>query len=149
MLIIHHVWAGLGRWWFRRGTWSFRPATTTTSWKSHPPVVFLSQSGVHQSATSPKGGKSHQKGGLLKRSRDGGVHPRVSMSKRGTCSHPIFDHSRSPAMHSRKRESELSGWLGGVQGARQTLRTLIWSRFDGENERRRRRKAVSAFWSMF
>ena len=24
-----------------------------------------------------------------------------------------------------------SGWLGGVQGARQTLQTLIWSRFDG------------------
>ena len=65
---------------------------------------FLSQSGAHQYATC-------QKWLLPKLSRDGGVYPRASIPKRGTWSHPAFDHSRSPAMHSRKKkEKSLDGW---------------------------------------
>ena len=65
------------------------------------------------------------------------------MPKKGYL-HPTFDHSRSPDIHSREKK-KLSGWLGGAQGARQTLQILIWSRFDGDHGRRRRRKAVSPF----
>ena len=39
--------------------------------------------------------------------------------------------------------------MGGAQGARQTLQILIWSRFDREHGRRRRRKALSPFLSTF
>ena len=105
----------------------------------------MSQSWTHQSATCQKGVTSCQKGVLPNLSRDGGVHPRAS-PKRGTCSHPIFDHSRSPAIHSRKRTS---GWLGGAQGARHTQQIFSWNRFDGEHRRRRRRKALYLFWLRF
>ena len=94
----------------------------------------MSQSGVHQSATCQKGVKSCQKGVLLKRRTDGGVYPRASIPKRGTWSPPTFDHSRSPAIHSRKKNN--SGRLGGSQGARQTLQIFIWSQFHGEHGRR-------------
>ena len=107
----------------------------------------MSQSGAHQSATFQKGVKSCQKGGLPKLSRDGPVYPRASIPKRGTWSHPTFDHSRSPAIHSRKKEK--TGCLGGAQGARQTLQMLILSRFDGEHGHRRRQKALSPFLSRF
>ena len=39
--------------------------------------------------------------------------------------------------------------MGGAQGARQTLSILIWSWFDGEHGRRRRRKDLSLFLSIF
>ena len=107
----------------------------------------MSQSGAHQPATCQKGGKIVPKGAIPKLSRDGGVYPRASIPKRGTWSHPTFDHSRSPAIHSRKKEK--TGCLGGAQGARQTLQMLILSRFDGEHGHRRRQKALSPFLSRF
>ena len=63
----------------------------------------MSQSGAHQSTTCQKGVKSCPKGVLPKLRRDDGVYPRASFPKRGTWSHPTFDHSRSPARHSRKK----------------------------------------------
>ena len=46
-------------------------------------------------------------------------------------------------------ENKNLGWLGGAQGARQTLQIFVWSRFDGEHGRRRRRKALSPSLSRF
>ena len=73
-------------------------------------------------------------GVLPKLSRDGAVYPHASIPKRDTWSHPTFDHSRSLDMHSRKKK---------------TLQNLIWSRFDGEHGRCRRRKLSSPFLSRF
>ena len=96
-----------------------------------------------------KRGKSCQKGVLPKLSRDGGVYPRASIPKRGTWSHPTFDHSRSPAIYTLEKKKKLPRCLGGAQGARQTLQILIWSEFDGEHGRRRRRKALPPLSSRF
>ena len=49
-----------------------RSATTTTTWSSRQPAVFLSQSGAIQSETCQKGAKPCQKGELLRLRRDGG-----------------------------------------------------------------------------
>ena len=102
---------------------------------------------AHLSATRHKGIKSYQKGVLSKLSRDDRVYPRVSVPKRGTCSRPTFDHSFTRYTPAKKKKKN-SRWLGGAQGARQTLQIFIWSPFDGEHGRRRRRKAVSPFLSM-
>ena len=83
LITFERIWAV--RWSFRRLRWSFRCATTTTSWNSGQPAVFLSQSGAHQIATCQKGVKSCQKRVLPKLIRDGGVQPRASIPKRGTC----------------------------------------------------------------
>ena len=48
-----------------------------------------------------------------------------------------------------REKKELSGWLRGVQGARQTLQSMVWSGFDREHGRCRRRKAVSLFCQYF
>ena len=104
---------------------------------------------AHKSATCLKGVKSCQKGVLPKLSRDGGVYPRASIPKRGTWSHPTFDHSRSPAIYTLEKKKKLPRCLGGAQGARQTLQILIWSEFDGEHGRRRRRKALPPLSSRF
>ena len=45
--------------------------------------------------------------------RDGGVYPRESIPKRGTWSHPTFDHSRLPAIHWRKKEKKRTLWMLG------------------------------------
>ena len=107
------------------------------------------QSGAHQSATCQKGVKSCQKGVLPKLSRDGGVYPRTSIPKRSTSSHttPLLINLVHP-LYTREKKKKNSGWLGGAQGERQTLQ-MFWSRFDGEHGRRRRRKALSPFLSMF
>ena len=73
----------------------------------------------------PKRGKIVPKQGNPKLDRDyrRRGYPRVSMPKRGTCWHPTFDHSRSPAItHEKKKQKP--GWLGGVQEARQTLQVF-------------------------
>ena len=138
--------AGLGRWSF--WTWN---VVFSSCHNNHEPEQSPT-GGVFESVRGtpirdvPKRGKILLKRGLPKLSRDSGVCPRLSMPKRGTCSHPTFDHSCSPAIHSRKKKT---GWLGGVQEARETLQILIWGRFDGEHGRRRWRKAVSPFLSVF
>ena len=86
-------------------------------------VVFSSCHNTHELEQSPTGGvfdpvggtpnrnvpkrvRSCQKG-LLPKLRDGGVYPRASIPQRGTWSYPTFDHSRSPAIHSRKKKKKL------------------------------------------
>ena len=100
----------MGRSSLRRGTYPFRRATTTTSWNSRLPGVFSIHSEAHETATCPKAVKSCQKGRFPKLSRDGGVYPRTRMPKRGTCSYPTYDHSRSPAIHSRTKKINLDRW---------------------------------------
>ena len=87
-----------------------------------------------------------KRGKIAPTRRTSQTFPRLSMPKRGTCSHPTFDLSFTRYTHAKKKKT-LDGWE--VQGARQTLQIFIWSRFDGEHGHRRRRKAVSPFLSFF
>ena len=106
----------------------------------------MSQSGAHQPATCQKEAKSLQNVRLPKPCRDDGVYPSVSMPKGILAIASLLIILFHP-LYTRKKKN--SGWLGGVQGARQMLQILIWSRFDGEHGRRRRRLAVSPFLLIF
>ena len=109
LITFERVWA-VGLFYIRRSTSSFRCATTATSGNSHLSAVFLSQSGMHPSATRQQGVTVQKRGTCL---RGDGANPRVSKSKRGSCSHPAVDHSRAPAIHSRKtRQNALAGGEG-------------------------------------
>ena len=71
----------------------------------------------------------------------------MNMPKRGSAHAPLLTTLVHPLYTYGK--TKLSRWLADVQGARQTLQILIWSRFDGQYGRRRRQKAVPSFLSMF
>ena len=54
----------------------------------------------HNKPQGAEKGQNLTKERLPKLRRDGGVYPRANMPKRGTCSYPTCDNSRSPAIHS-------------------------------------------------
>ena len=109
----------------------------------HSAAFCLSQSRVHPNRNETQRGKAV----TIRRTSQTlwwrrGIPSRKHVKK--GCSHPTFDNLFTRYILAKKK---VSGWLGRVQGARQTLQILIWSRFDGENRRRRRRKAVSPLLS--
>ena len=119
-------------------------------------VVLSSCHNKHEHEQSPTGGvfepvrgtpvRNVPRRGTSQTSRGGGVSPRASIPKRGTWSHPTLI-TLVHALYTQEKQN--SGLFGGAQGARPTLQICIWSRFDGEHGRRRRRNALSPFLSRF
>ena len=100
-------------------------------------AVFSSCHNNHELEQSPTGGVLEPVRGTPIRNepKRGSAHAPLLI----TLVHPLYTYGKT----------KLSRWLADVQGARQTLQILIWSRFDGQYGRRRRQKAVPSFLSMF
>ena len=78
-----------------------------------PRAETASQAGTPIRNEPKKGENRTEKGDFPKLSRDSGVYPRLSMSKRSTCSYPTFSHYRSPAISRKKK------YLGGCEVSRE------------------------------
>ena len=105
----------------------------------------MSQSGAHQSATCQKGVKSCQKGDFPNLVETAG-YTLAQAFRKGVWSHPTFDRTRSPAIHSKKKTKKL-GLVGRILSSTINAAEIwIWSRSDGKHGRRRR-KALSPFFS--
>ena len=101
-------------------------------------VIFSSRHNNHELEPSPTGGifepvrvtlvRNVLKRGEIVPERETSPSPRVNIPKRGACSYLTVDHSVTRYILAKKKE--LSGRLGDVQEARQTLQILISSRFD-------------------
>ena len=107
----------------------------------------MSQSGAHQSATCQKGVKSCQKG--FPNLVETAGYTFAQAFQKGVLGHtPLLITPVHPLYSREKKKKTLDAWEEPREHDKRSLHILIWSRFDGEHGRRRRRKAMSPFLSM-